>query len=442
MEIKIPNNWAPRDYQLPLWHFLENGGLRADCIWHRRGGKDSVSFNWTALAAFKTVGVYWHMLPTAKQARKVVWDGIDKKGVRFIDQAFPPVLRKSVNKQEMRIELINGSIWQCVGSDNYNSLIGANPRGVVFSEYSVANPAAWNYISPILAENGGWAIFIYTFRGRNHGWRLYQMAKDNPKWFSEILRLDQSGAYPLDIVEDERKRGMPEEMIEQEYFCSPNAAVMGAYYGRQIAQLEKDGQIGEVPWVSELEVHTAWDLGMDDYTVIWFYQQVGKEIRIIDYYANSGHALQHYATHMKSKPYVYGRNLLPHDVRVRELGTGKSRKQTLEGLGLRVTVVDRHLVEDGIQAVRNILPRCWFDEKKTREGLDGLSLYRAEYDEKFETNKAHPVHDWSSHAADGFRQLAVAGAGRHSHRGPEHQCLRDRPRRGRFARRADRRRRQ
>ena len=407
-EITIPNHWTPRDYQRPLWDYMEHGGKRAVAIWHRRAGKDSMSLNWTACAAFQRVGVYWHMLPTAKQARKVVWDSIDKQGRRVIDQVFPEALRKSTNAQEMRIELINGSIWQCVGSDNYDSLVGSNPVGVIFSEFSVANPAAWDFMRPILGENEGWAVFIYTPRGKNHGHKLYVMAEENPSWFAQMLRLDESGAYPLEVVEEDRKAGMPEPMIEQEYFCSFEAAVLGAYYGKLIRQLELDDRVTGVPWAPEVEVHTAWDLGMDDMTAIWFYQMVGKEVRIIDYYENHGESPQHYVATLKSKPYVYGRHYLPHDVKVRELGTGKSRQETLQKLGLRADIVPRLAVEDGIQAVRNILPRCWFDKKATLKGREALSLYRSEYDEKYQTYKARPVHDWTSHASDAFRYLAVA----------------------------------
>ena len=143
-QVKIPYRWKPRKYQMKLWKYLEDGGKRAVAVWHRRAGKDSLSLNWTAVAAFERVGVYWHMLPLQTQARKVVWDAIDKQGRRVIDQVFPKQLRKSINSQEMKIELVNGSIWQCLGSDNYNSLVGANPVGVVFSEYSIADPAAWD----------------------------------------------------------------------------------------------------------------------------------------------------------------------------------------------------------------------------------------------------------------------------------------------------------
>ena len=406
-KISIPNAWAPRDYQMPLWAYLERGGKRAVAVWHRRGGKDSLSLNWTAVSCFQRKGLYWHMLPTQKQGRKVVWDSIDKQGRRVIDQVFPKETRVSTNQQEMRIELVNGSIWQVVGSDNYDSLVGANPVGVVFSEYSVANPAAWDFMRPILAENEGWAIFIYTPRGKNHGYHLYDMASGNPDWFAELLKLDESGAYPMTVVEDERRAGMREEMIEQEFFCSFDAAVIGAYYGKLLQQLDADKKITSVPWEPSIEVHTAWDLGIDDQTAIWFVQVLGSEIRVIDYYAASGHGLNHFAKVLKDKPYVYGTHYLPHDVKVREMSTGQSRLETLTKLGIRPFVVPRLTVEDGIQAVRNILPKCWFDREGTRIGREALSLYRAEYDERHQTTKTRPLHDWTSHAADAFRYLAV-----------------------------------
>lgn len=382
------------------------GGQRAAVVWARRHGKDSVSVNWTAVAAHMRTGVYWHMLPTLKQGRKVIWDSIDKEGRRVIDQAFPEAIRKSTNNQEMRIELKCGSIWQVVGSDNYDSLVGANPVGVVFSEYSVADPAAWRFISPILAENGGWALFIYTPRGKNHGYSLFKMAEKNEKWFAQILTLADSGAYPLDIVEDERASGMPEEMIQQEYFCSFDAAVMGAYYGKILSRMEKEGHVRAVPYDPRLTVHTGWDLGMHDTMTIWFYQVNGPEIRVIDYISGQGQGLEYYAKELLKKPYTYEEHYLPHDCAVRELGTGLSRQEVLEGLlKQRVTVVPRQSVEDGIQAVRVMLPRCYFDQGKTGEAFEALSMYRAEYDEKTRTYK--PVHDWTSHPADGFRTFAM-----------------------------------
>ncbi len=414
----LPNLWKPRAYQLKLWEYMEKGGKRAVAIWHRRAGKDSLSINWAAVAASKRAGVYWHMLPTQAQAKKVIWDGIDKYGRRIIDQAFPKAFVKKKNEQEMKIETINGSIWQCVGSDNYNSLVGANPVGVVFSEYSIANPAAWDFIRPILAENGGWALFIYTPRGRNHGARLFDAAKNADGWFAQKLTAGETerisrivGEVPpvtKEVIEAERAAGMDDDMIEQEFYCSFDAAVKGAYYGKYITSLEEEGRIGDVPHDPSRPVYTAWDLGVDDSTAIWFFQNNGVECRIIDYYEASGAGLDHYVRVLKEKPYTYtNKNIFPHDIRVTELSTGKTRLESLAGLGVRGKVLQRLSVEDGINAVRLLLPICRFDAKKCHDGIEALRLYQKVWDERRGVFQQRPLHDWTSHAADAFRYLAL-----------------------------------
>lgn len=408
VNIRLPHLWTPRPYQRALWSYLEKGGKRAVAVWHRRGGKDSLSLNWTAVAAMSRVGVYWHMLPMQTQARKVIWDAIDKQGRRMIDQAFPKEIRRKSNDQDMKIELINGSIWQCVGSDNYNALVGSNPVGVVFSEYSIADPAAWDFIRPILAENGGWALFIYTPRGRNHGLKLFNAAKDNPEWFCQRLSVEDTNAIGLDAVEAERKAGMDEDMIQQEFYCSFDAAIKGSYYANQLNQLEQSGRVGKVSHIPSLPVYTAWDLGIGDSTAIWFYQNRGTDVNVIDYYENNGVGLDHYVKVLKEKPYTYTNdNIFPHDVQVHELSSGKSRLDLLASLGVRGRVLKRASVEDGISAVRMLLPRCNFDAQKCKRGLEALRQYQKEFDETRGDFKARPLHDWTSHAADAFRYLAL-----------------------------------
>lgn len=407
-QINIPYQWRPRRYQLKLWRYLEKGGKRAIAVWHRRAGKDSLSLNWTAVAAFQRIGVYWHMLPLQTQARKVVWDAIDKKGRRVIDQVFPPALRKHINAQEMKIELINGSVWQCVGSDNYNALVGSNPVGVVFSEYSLSNPASWDFIRPILAENDGWALFIYTPRGRNHGLTLFETAKQNPLWFVQKLSVEQTKAIPLSAVEEERKAGMDENTLQQEFFCSFDASVKGNYYADYLNALDNDGFIGDIPHDPSLPVFTAWDLGIGDATAIWFYQKKAETVHLIDYYEASGVGLEHYVKILKEKPYTYTNdNIFPHDIRVHELSSGKSRLDLLNALGIRGRVLPRCGIDAGIQAVRLLLPRCRFNAKKCTKGLEALYQYRRDWDDKRRDFMPRPVHDWTSHGADAFRYLAI-----------------------------------
>lgn len=378
-------------------------------MWHRRAGKDSIALNWTAPAAHERIGTYWHMLPTQAQGRKTIWDGIDRAGRRMIDQAFPACVRSNIRKDEMKIELRCGSIWQVVGSDNYNNLIGANPIGVIFSEYSVADPGAWDYIRPILAENGGWAIFIYTARGRNHGAHLYEMAKDNPSWFAEILTVDDTGVIGPEIIQDERDSGMSEDMIAQEYYCSFQAAIVGSYYGKQMLEAEKTGRISGVPYEPNLGVETWWDLGVGDSTAIWFVQRSAREIRVIDYYEMSGEGLPHYAKVLKERDYVYTRHIAPHDIEVRELGTGKSRRETAANLGIKFQIAPQLSVDDGIDATRAMLSRCWFDKIKTARLVEAMKQYRKNWDEKLKVFQDHPCHDWASHGADAGRYGAVTG---------------------------------
>lgn len=420
MKIQLPNQWTAKPHQRGFFRYMEGGGKRYVGVWHRRAGKDTSALNWTAEAAMQRVGTYWHMLPTLAQARKAVWDGINSASQRVIDQVWPKVLRGKVRNDEMKMELVNGSIWQCVGSDNYNSLVGTNPVGVVFSEWSLTDPRAWDYVRPILAENGGWAVFIYTPRWKNHGWDILEVAKQNEDWRWEVLDVETTGIVSRTTIEQERRSGMSEEMVRQEYYCSFEAPNTGSYYGRLIEELQREGQIGRVPYEPSLGVHTWWDLGMDDCTSIWFTQSMGFEHRVIDYYENSGEPLAHYAKELAAKPYVYAGHHLPHDVEVRELGTGRSRKEVLNNLGMAVQVVPKLELGDGIEAVRTLLPNCWFDAEKCAYGLKALASYHRKFDEVRRAFATHPEHDWSSHAADAFRYFAVGANALRSHPYPQH----------------------
>ncbi len=406
--ITIPNDWHPRSYQLKLWRYLEGGGRRAVAVWHRRSGKDSVALNWTAVSALQRVGLYWHMLPEAAQGRKVVWDGVDGRGRRLLDQVWPKAIRERTNTTDMKISLKNGSIWQVVGSDNYDSLVGANPVGVVFSEYALAAPGAWDYIRPILAENGGWALFIFTPRGRNHAHALFEQAMQHDAWFCERLGLRQTGVIGMDVIEEERAAGMSDSMIDQEFHCSFEAPSEGTFYAKLLAQAQEAGRIGRVPWEPSVPVETWWDLGVGDETVIWFVQQVGREIRVVDFHAGRGEGLEAYAKVLLARPYPYREHLWPHDGAHRELGTGRSRRMVAEDLGIRpIRIVPAAPLGDGIQAVRSLLPRCWFDEQACANGLQALQAYAREWDGARQMFRDRPRHDWASHAADAFRTGAM-----------------------------------
>lgn len=413
--IEIPYNWEPRNYQMNVWkHFQpQSEGQRGVCVWHRRAGKDLLGINLCATKAMQRVGTYWHVLPTYKQGRKIVWNGFTRDGRKFIDHFHPDTVVDK-NQTDMRITFMNGSIYEVVGSDNIDSLVGTNPVGVIFSEYSLQDPRAWDYVRPILAENGGWALFIFTARGHNHGYKLAEMARKNDKWFYEklvagdngTLRPDGTPVIPDTIIEDERAAGMPEELIQQEFYCSFDAPLVGAYYSHQMAAAGREGRIGKVPWEPQLPVHTSWDLGVDDSTSIWFFQVIGLEIRLIDYYEQSGEGLPHYAKVLSERPYAYGMHYAPFDISVKEFGSGKTRVETARSLGIKFRIVQKHTLEDGISAVRNVISRCWFDDVKADRGVQALKSYRKEFDADRKVFSSEPVHDWASHGADAFRILA------------------------------------
>jgi phage terminase large subunit len=435
--LTLPYNWRPRDYQLPAWRYLEHGGKRAVLCWHRRSGKDDVMLHHTACQMVQRAGNYWHMLPQANQARKAVWDAINPHtGKRRIDEAFPVELRETTREQEMMIRfrptsMSPASTWQVVGSDNYQSLIGSPPISVAYSEYALSDPNSWAFLRPILLENGGTAAFISTPRGRNHFQRLLALAQSEPGWFAQTLTVADTGVMSDEAIARERReltaeRGEDEaeNIINQEYYCSFDAAIPGSYYGKIIAKLEAQGRICDVPHDPRLPVFTAWDLGVGDSTAIWFAQQTrAGSVRIIDYYENAGVGADHYARIVSERGYNYEGHYLPHDADDREWGNNAtSRVETLKSLKVRPTrVLPRASVDDGVNAVRVLLPRCSFDAVKCERGLDALRQYQKTWDEKLRTFSLRPLHDWSSHAADAFRYLAQ---GLRAPRDPDAQPLR------------------
>jgi hypothetical protein len=414
-EIVLPNNWTPRPYQRPLWDYLERGGKRALGLWHRRAGKDDVLLHRTAVAAFERPATYWTALPEYAQARKALWAAVNPHtGKRRIDEAFPVELRASTNEQEMFIRFKNGSTWQLVGSDRYNSLVGSGVAGVTFSEWALCNPSAWGYIRPMLEENDGWAAFITTPRGRNHAKSMYDMASENPRWFAQVLSIKDTGALNAQQIED----GLAEYVslygedigraqFEQEYLCSFNAAIMGAFYAREMLAVRAEGRVSEIEAIPGVPVNTAWDLGVRDSTAIWWFQVVGAQVFVIDFYMSHGAGVDHYAEICQSKPWRKGIDFVPHDAMQREWGTGRSRLEQMQRCGLNPRVLPQARKLDGISAVRKTLPLAVF-HPRCEEGIDALEQYRREWDDDRKTFRDNEVHDWTSHAADAFRYLAHA----------------------------------
>lgn len=435
-EIRLPSNWEPRDYQLPAWKYLQTRILRqkparACLIWHRRSGKDDLALNLAAIAAWSRPAEYWHMLPEAAQARKVIWEATSPHtGKRRIDQAFPQELRTKTRDDDMTIRWRNGSLWRLVGSDNYESLLGSTPAGVVFSEWALADPKAWSFLRPILLENKGWAIFITTPRGPNHAKTTFDMATSDPDWFGQVLTVDDTKIFSPEALEKERqeyiKEHGPEDgqaLFDQEYYCSFDAALVGSYYGAYLTRAQKEGRIGPIPIDRSVLVHTGWDLGIGDSTAIWFIQRAGREYRLIDYHEASGVGLDEYARILNEKReryrWVYGNHCFPHDMAQRELSSGKSRADTMRALGFTPTIVDQHSNGDGVNAVRKLLDQAWIDPERCERGLNSLRNFRREWNDRLKMFGDKYLHDWASHGAKALETFACGYIDPRARRQPE-----------------------
>jgi phage terminase large subunit len=372
---------------------------------HRRAGKTVACVHELQRAALwcnKVRPRLAYIAPFLNQAKSVNWD--------YLVDAMAPLraLGASANQNELRVDYHNGGQVRLYGADNPDSLRGIYLDGVVLDEYGDMDPRMWSeVIRPALADRQGWAAFIGTPKGRNGFHKRWIQSQGDPAWFSLMLKASETGPIPRHELEL-AARDLSAEEYAQEFECSFEAAIKGAYYGALMAQAEKDKRIAAVPYEPSALVWTAWDLGIGDATAIWFAQTVGREIRIIDYYEASGVGLGHYVCELMSRPYVYAGHILPHDAQAKELGTGKTRIEVLASLQLKnIIVAPMHGVDDGINGVRVFIPKCWFDAVKCARGIEALRLYRSEYDEKRATLKPRPLHDWASHAADAFRYLAM-----------------------------------
>ena len=413
-----------RWYQAPLWkHLTEVEDCRAVEIAHRRWGKDEIVLGATNQRMHQRAGTYWHCLPEYGQARKAIWEAVNAHtGKRRIDEAFPPETRARTLNQEMFIELHNGSTWQCIGSDRYDATVGAGPVFIAYSEWALANPSAWAYHRPMLEENGGGAAFITTPRGRNHAQAIYlrfkEMSATNPRYFAEISSIIETGALtPEQLAETLAEyvaiygEDVGRAQYEQEYLCSFNAAILGAFYAREMVAVRNEGRIDEIEATPGQPVHRAWDIGVRDDTSIWWFQVVGGQPFILDCYSASGAGVDHYAEVIAKRREQYGwidgTDFVPHDARVKEWGTGRTRVETMQTLGLNPQVVPQAGLMDGINATRRTIPRCVF-HPRTEDGISALEQYRREWDDDKKVFKANPLHDHNSHLSDAFRYLSMA----------------------------------
>ncbi len=353
-----------------------------------------------ALKDNKERGRYAYLAPFYKQSKQIAWDYL-----KYFTSVIPDT---KYNESELRVDFSNGTRITLYGADNYDALRGIYLDGVILDEYAQMSPKAWTeVIRPALADREGWAIFIGTPQGHNSFYELYKYAESNEDWFSAMYKASETKVLPeTELIE--ARRIMGEDEYNQEFECSFEAAIQGSYYGQLMNEARQDERVCAVPYEPHLPVHTAWDLGVGDATAIIFYQTYGKEIRIIDYEEHTGEGMAFYVDLLEGKDYNYGNHYMPHDIQVRELGTGKSRMETAQGLGLTpIIVVPKQNVDDGIQAVRGVFPRLWI-EKELTPFIDAVTQYRKDFDDKKKVFKNHPLHDWTSHAADALRYLALS----------------------------------
>lgn len=396
-EIVIP--YEPREAQLQIHNAVDSHRFVV-VVAHRRFGKTVAAINEAIRAAIECpldrprIG---YIAPTYSQAKRVAWD--------YLTHYTRP-LGATANIAELRVDFWDRRI-QLYGSDNPDSLRGQYFDLVILDEIADQNPKIWNeIIRPALADRKGKAIFIGTPKGQNHFKDLRDRADTEPGWALLEFRASDTGIVAQEEL-DAAKREMGDDKYAQEFECSFHAAIEGSYYGAMLNQLETEHRYCEIKRDDLAKTFTAWDLGIGDSTSIWVAQVVGKEIRLLDYIENHGQGLDWYVRELRERNWLKAEHLLPHDVQAKELGTGKSRQEVLQELGLDITVVPRLSVADGIQAVRRILPDCWFNVPQVRQGLDCLRNYRREFDEKRNVFYDKPLHDWSSHGSDAFRYLAV-----------------------------------
>ena len=343
--------------------------------------------------------------PTFAQAKRIAWDY-----VKYYAGVIPGV---SFNETELRVDFPNGGRLMLLSAENPDSLRGIYLDLCVFDEFGMQNPRVWGeVVRPALSDRQGGAVFLGTPAGHNHFFDLLEQAKaeeaeGSDQWYHKVVKASQSQLVPDEELDAARAMMTPEQ-YEQEYECSFTAAIIGAYYGKLLSDADDSNRVTRVPYDPAFPVHTAWDLGINDSTAIWFAQIFrGGAVHVIDYYENSGVGLDHYAEVLRRKDYHWGDHLAPHDIEVRELGSGKSRLEVAFGLGIRFRVIPKMKIIDGINAARLMIPKCYFDREKTHEGLEMLRQYRQEFDEKKKVFRDHPRHDFTSHAADAFRYLAI-----------------------------------
>lgn len=396
--------YTPREVQTKIHKALKRFSV---IVMHRRGGKTVLCINQLIDAALRNTNQnprYAYISPFYVQSKSVAWD--------YLKQYTAVIPGVTYNESELRCDLPNGARITLYGADNYHRMRGIYLDGVVLDEVAQMPPRAWTeVIRPSLSDRKGWAIFIGTPQGKNAFYELYEKAKLDPEWYAGMFKASETGIIDPGELESARK-GMSRDDYEQEFECSFSAAIKGAYYSDELKLAEEQNRLCAIPYSTHLLVDTHWDLGFDDATSIIFKQQVGKEIRIIDFEEHNGESLEYYVSLLRDKGYKYGTHYLPHDAAAKRLeGGGQSIEEQLQRLGLTTTVVVPVAPKlHSIQRVRSLFNRFWIDnsKEKTRYLIDCISRYHKEWDDNTKTFKNKPDHDYSSHSNDALQNLAMS----------------------------------
>jgi len=442
MKLDYPPKWKRRFYQEPVWDYLSAGGRHVELIWHRRAGKDEVALYHTACEMLETPANYWHMLPKGNQVRKAIWEAVNPRtGVRRVDEVFIPELFEKRDTDMLVKCKHNASTWQCLGSDNFEGAIGSTPKGIVYSEWALANPSARGYLRPIIAENKGWQIFITTPRGKNHAYSTYNASLKNPLHFTQKLSVHDTGMLtPVELMEELLEYvstygdAMGLALYEQEYECSWDAAIMGAYYSGEFARMDREGRIHRVEHNPNYPVHVAMDIGRKDSTAMWFFQNYNGRVYILEFHMDSNRDPKYYMGLIAGRDcqvnivddrcevewgsanewdhhldWEIGNVYMPHDAAAKNFSTLKTaEEQFAAGFGWgHVEIVPKLSLQDGINATRLMLGVAEIDTD-CEMGIEGCRAYHREWDDERKRFRDQPEHDWASDIADAIRYLAIA----------------------------------
>jgi len=402
MEVEVSTGYEPRPKQSNLHRSLKKHRFGA-AVCHRRFGKTVCAINHLideAILCERERPRFAYIAPTYTQGKAIAWDYL-----KSYTEAIPG---RKVNESELRVDLPNGSQIRIYGADSPDSLRGLYFDGAVLDEFGLMPSRTFSeVVRPALADRQGWAFFIGTPNGKNHFYDVCQQAKTEKGWFFAEFRASETALIKQTELDMARKSMTPDE-YDQEWECSFEASVKGAIFANELRAAREGKRVRTLPYDRGILVDTFWDLGIGDSTAIWFAQVSGLEIRLIDYYEHSGVGLDHYVGLIKSKNYSYGRHVAPHDIEVKELGSGKTRLETARTLGINFEVAPKLGLEDGINAARLIFDRCYFDADRCEKGLECLMNYRRDFNSRIDEFKPVPVHDWASHGADAFRYMAVS----------------------------------